>query len=150
MRVVRDDVPRLDHDGEQNALRRPSLMGGNHLAEPRQVAYHVLEPVERTAPGVGLVGVQHRGPLAGRHGPGPRIGEQVDEDLVGPKPEQVVGDALERRLAIGGRHRADRLCGVDAERLDDRLERHARGNGARNGRGKRTAHGHHEEGCGGR
>src|SRR3954453_1570459 len=62
-----------------------------------------------------------RSPLVAAHRSGPRVGQEVDDDVLGMDVEQVVARVLERSLTVvDGRH-TDRLDRMDAERLDDRL-----------------------------
>jgi hypothetical protein len=67
-------------------------------------------------------------PLVAAHCPGSRVGQQVDQHVLGVDREQVEAGRLERRLSLGARGDADGLDGVDAERLDDR-PREVHGNG---------------------
>ena len=79
------------------------------------------EPEPRRRAGIALVAALDAGPLLGRHGARARVGQQVDEDVVGVEVEQVVAGRLEAPLALLHRRQPDGLDGLDAERLDDRL-----------------------------
>ena len=72
-------------------------------------------------PGVALVAALDARPLVAAHGARARVGEQVDEHVVGVEVEQVVARRLEGRRALLDGRQPDRLDGVDAEGLDDRL-----------------------------
>ena len=61
------------------------------------------------------------GPLVPAHRPGARVGEQVDQDIVGVKVEEVQPGGLHRDASLVPGGHADRLDGVDPERFDDRL-----------------------------
>ena len=98
--VVRDDVAWLEGRREEDVLRRPSLMGGEEVAEPEDVAYGRLEPLEALASGVGLVTAHQGGPLVLAHGAGPGVGQQVDVDVLGAKVEHVVAGLADPGLAL--------------------------------------------------
>ena len=55
----------------------------------------------------------------GRHGPGARIREQVDQHVIGSEPKHVVAGIVKRRHTIFTRRELDRLDRLDAEWLDD-------------------------------
>ena len=57
--------------------------------------------------GIGLVAELHRRPLLLREGGGAAVGEEVDEDVLGPQQEGVVA-GLRERLPGGRRPRAVR------------------------------------------
>ncbi len=124
VRVVGNDVARLQHHGEEDALRRPALVGRDDLGEAGELLDRVTEAVVRLAAGVGLVAVHHPGPLLRRHRPGARVGEQVDDHLVGVEPEEVVPGSFERPFPLLTSGEIDGLDAVDAERLDDGAKRH--------------------------
>jgi hypothetical protein len=117
--VVGHHVARAAHDGEQDALGRPALVRGDDVFEAGQLAHGRLEAVEALAAGVGLVAAHHGRPLFGGHGAGAGVGEQVDEDVGGVDQEEVEAGLLEEPLPLLGRGLAERLDGLDPERLDD-------------------------------
>jgi hypothetical protein len=59
-------------------------------------------------------------PLVAAHCAGSRVREEVDEDVVRVYVEQVVAGRLDGLRALVARRQADRLNGMDPERLDDR------------------------------
>ena len=118
--VVGDDLVRPAQDAEQDLLGRPTLVGGDDVREREQLLDRLEERVPRRRPGVRLVAVLDRRPLVAAHRPGSRVGQQVDEHVLGVDREQVPARRLERRRALVARRDADGLDGVDAERLDDR------------------------------
>ena len=124
VRVVRDDLAAPADRGEQDLLRRPALVRRDHVREREQLLHRLEEREPRRRPRVALVAVLDRRPLVARHRTGPGVGEQVDQDVHRPQPEQIEPTRLERGAAVGLRRHAQRLDGVDPERLDDRLERH--------------------------
>jgi hypothetical protein len=89
--------------GEQDLLGGPALMGRQDVPEREQAGHRVTERVERGRSGVSFVAPLDAGPLLGRHRARPRVGEQVDQHLLGPDFEQVVP---------GGRQRAVRSARV--------------------------------------
>ena len=120
VRVRRDDLTRNADAGEKYALRSPPLVRGDHVAETEELFDARLEPEPRARARVRLVAAHDSRPLFRGHRPGSRIGEEVDEDILGANLEHVptrLGENLASFLA--GRH-ADRLDALDAERLDDR------------------------------
>jgi hypothetical protein len=68
---------------KQDALGRAALVRGDDVPEARERLHDVAEAVEGAAPGVGLVALHQRAPLGGGHRAGARVGEQVDEHVVG-------------------------------------------------------------------
>ena len=56
--------------------------------------------IPRRRPGVRLVAALDAGPLVARHRAGPRIGQQVDHDVLGVDVEQVAAGRRERRVAL--------------------------------------------------
>jgi hypothetical protein len=65
-----------------------------------------------------------------RHGAGAGISEQIDEDVLGPEQKRIVPGGGEECDALFAGREADRLHGLDAERLDDGLERGMHGAGS--------------------
>ena len=128
VRVVGDDLVRPAQDAEQDLLGGPTLVGGDDVREREQLLDRLEERVPRRRAGVRLVAVLDRRPLVAAHRPGSRVGQQVDEHVLGVDREQVPARRLERRRALVARGDADGLDGVDAERLDDR-PREVHGNG---------------------
>ena len=118
--VVGDDLVRPAQDAEQDLLGGPTLVGRDDVREREQLLDRLEERVPRRRAGVRLVAVLDRRPLVAAHRPGSRVGQQVDEHVLGVDREQVPARRLERRRALVARGDADGLDGVDAERLDDR------------------------------
>jgi hypothetical protein len=79
-----------------------------------------VEGEPRRRAGIGFVAALDSGPLVARHGPGPAVGEQVDQDVVGMEVEQVPAGGLEGSIPLVDGRQADGLDRVDSERLDDR------------------------------
>ena len=72
--------------------------------------------------GVALVAVLDRRPLVAAHRARARVGQQVDDDVVGVDVEQVVAaPSSSAAWRSSTRRHPDRLDRMDAERLDDRL-----------------------------
>ncbi len=115
-----DDVAGLAHDGEQNALGGPALMGGNHVAQAGEFVGDALEAKETLAARVGFIAAHERGPLFGGHGAGAGIGEKVDQNVVGFDEEEVVPGLLEIALALLGGGVMERFHALDPERFNDR------------------------------
>ena len=115
------DISRPAHHGEENALSRAALVRGDHVAKTGEVIGDALETEEALASGVGFVAAHHTRPLLGRHGARAGIGEQVDQDVAGFDPKQVVARLDQVPLAFGGCAVVERLDALDAERLDDGL-----------------------------
>ena len=128
VRVVRDDLVRPAEHAEQDLLGGPTLVGGDDVREREQRLDRLEEHVPRRRAGVRLVAVLDRRPLVAAHRARARVGQQVDEHVLGVDRKQVEAGRLERRLALVARGDADGLDGVDAERLDDR-PREVHGNG---------------------
>ena len=113
-------LPGPADDAEQDLLGGPTLVRRDHVAERPQLGDGVEEAEPGRRPGVRLVAALDAGPLLGAHGAGARVGQQVDEDVVGVEVEQVVaGVAQPRRTFLDG-GQPDRLDALDPEGLDDR------------------------------
>jgi hypothetical protein len=80
--------------------------------------------VEAFASGVRLVALHDACPLVGGHGAGAGVGEQVDEDVVGFKQEEVVMRGAKELFTLGAGGPANGFDGLDAEGLDDGFCRH--------------------------
>ena len=59
MRVVRDDIALLAGDAEQNSLRCPALMSGNHMAIPEDVLYGFAEAIKALAARIALIALHN-------------------------------------------------------------------------------------------
>ena len=103
--VVRHDVARAARTvwNRMRSAARPWCVG-MMCRKPVRSRDDVAEAVERPAAGVRLVALHQRAPLRRRHRAGARVGEQVDQDVVGVQQEDVV--------AGGSRARASRSSGV--------------------------------------
>ena len=122
VRVVGNDLAGARDDREENALRRAALVRRDDVAERKELLHRLEETEPRRRPRVALVPVLDRGPLVARHGAGPRIGQEIDEHVLGAEREEVVSSVADLAAALVlGRH-AQRLDRVDAEGLDDRFE----------------------------
>ena len=117
--VGQDGLAGQQRDGAQDALGGTPLVGGKHEGYPGQRARGVGEAVVAACACVRLVAAHHRGPLLGAHRARPRVGEEIDDDVVGAYAEQVVVRGLQDAVALArGRH-PDGLDDLDAKRLDD-------------------------------
>ena len=119
MGVVRHRVMRLGDHREQDALGGPALVGRDQVLERHQVLDRRLETVESRAAGVGLVTLHQRGPLAGAHAGGARVGQEVDQHVVRMQREQVVIGVAQALLPFFAGGHADRFDRLDAEGFDD-------------------------------
>ncbi len=119
--VVGHHHPRAGHHAEQDLLRRPPLVGGNDVTEREQLLDGLEEPIPAGAAGVRLVTALDAGPLLGAHGAGARIGQEVDEHVVGVEVEQVVARGLQGGLPLLDGGEPDGLDALDPEGLDDRV-----------------------------
>ena len=124
VRVVRHQVARLAHHVEQNALGGASLVGGDYVLVAEDILHRVAKVVEAAAAGIALVAQHDSSPLPGRHRARARIGEQVDEHVVGRKQKQVVVRGAQQRFPLLARGPADGLDTLDAKRLNDGLGQH--------------------------
>ena len=119
MRIRGDHVAGLAHHRKQDALGRPPLVRGDHVAEAGEIVGRALEPEEALAPGIRFIAAHQRGPLFGGHGAGSRIGQQVDQDVTRRDAEQVIAGLFEVAFALLAGSLPQRLDALDAERLDD-------------------------------
>jgi hypothetical protein len=119
--VARHHVARLADGPEEDALGRPALVGGHEVGVAGQVPDHRLEPVEAAGPGVALVAEHDGRPLPGAHGAGARVGEPVEEHVLGPELENVELGGGEEIFPLDAGGHADGLDRLDPERLDERL-----------------------------
>jgi hypothetical protein len=131
VRVVGDDLAGSADDREEDLLRRPALVRRDDVTEREQVLDRLEEREPRGRPGIRLVAVLDRGPLVPAHRAGPRIGQEIDQDVVGMEREEIAAGGLEGRFALRPGRDPDRFHGVDAERLDDRPELVHRGEHSR-------------------
>jgi hypothetical protein len=122
--VVGDDVALLAHDVEQDALGCAALVGGDDVTVAGDVLDGALEVMEALAARIALIAFHDAGPLVGGHGAGSRVGEQIDEDVVGFEKEEVVVRGAEKLFTLGASGPADGLDALDAEGLDDGLGGH--------------------------
>ena len=94
--VVGDDAARAADDREEDLLGGPSLVSGDHVLEGEELLDRLQEPIPRRRPGIALVAVLDGGPLVAAHRAGARVGQQIDDDVLGVDVEQVVARGLER------------------------------------------------------
>lgn len=66
------------------------------------------------------------GPLISRHRSCARVGQQIDQYVVGVEAEEVPANLFDRAQPFGTRGEPDGLDGVNSERLDDGAEGHGR------------------------
>ncbi len=121
-----DHPARPAQDGEEDRLGRTALVGRDDVREGHQILHRGLKAKERGAAGVALVSGKQRRLLGRAHGAGPAIGQQVNENVVGSEGEEVVVGGSDQRLAFFAAGHADRLDGLDPERLDNRLHHASR------------------------
>ncbi len=112
------------HDAHQNALGGPTLVSRDHVLERHQVLHRLLEPEVGGRPRVTLVALHQAGPLRRTHRGGARVGQQVDDDVVGVQVEEVVVRVPNHSLPLGPRGELNGLDRLDAERLDDCVHLH--------------------------
>ncbi len=120
VRVVGNDVTLLAHDAEENAFGSAPLVRRDDMPVAEDVLNRVAKPVKAAAPGITLVAFHDRGPLVRGHGASARIGEEIDQDVVGRQQEEVVVCGLEKALTLDSRGPADGLDTLDTKGLDDR------------------------------
>ena len=119
--VVGDGLARAADRREQDLLGGPALVGRDDVAEREERLDRLEEAIPGRRPGIALVAALDAGPLVAAHRAGARVGQQVDDDVLGMDVEEVVAGCREGRLALLDARQPDRLDRVDAERLDDRL-----------------------------
>ena len=119
--VVGHHVTLLADRGEQHLLGRAALVRGHHVLHAGDRLHRALQAIEAARAGVALVAFHDRGPLARGHRAGARVGEPVDQHVVGAQAERVELGLRQQLLALGARGHADGLDRLDAERLDEGL-----------------------------
>ena len=119
VRVVGNNVAFLAGHPKQDALGGASLVRRNHVFVAENILNGTSEAVEAAAAGIAFIALHDGGPLVGRHGAGARIGQQVDEHVVGLKQKKVVVRGLKKFFALRTCGPANRLDTLDPERLDD-------------------------------
>jgi hypothetical protein len=122
--IVGDDIAFLAHHSEENPLSGSALMRGNHVRVAADVLDRIAKTIEAAAARVALVALHDGGPLMRRHGASARIRQQVDQHIVGLEKEKIVVRGLDQLFTLRPRGPADRLDALDAEGLDDGLDRH--------------------------
>lgn len=113
--IRRDKVPSPDERGSQDVFGGASLVGREKVFESENVIHRRFETMVGTRPGVRFVAEHHCRPLVLAHRARARIGQQVDENILGLKREDVVTGGLNGGLALGRRWQADGFDGFDAE-----------------------------------
>jgi hypothetical protein len=121
--VVRDRRARAPEHAEEDLLRRAALVRGDHVDEPEQVLHGIAEAKPRRRARVALVAALDAGPLLGAHRAGARVGEQVDQHVLGRELEDVVLRRRQRRDPLLARRELPGFDRLDAERLDDGVKR---------------------------
>src|SRR6266536_2365655 len=124
VRVVGDDVAFLAGYAEKNPLGSAPLMGRDDVAVAEYFLNGIFETIEAAAAGVALVAFHDGGPLVRGHGSGAGVGEQVDQDVVGGKKEEVVVRGFEELLALGAGGPVKGLDAFNAKGFDDGLDGH--------------------------
>ena len=81
MVVHGDYVPRLQERPHDYVLSGAALMRGHHITLAEHIEYGLLEPFERLAAGVCIVGPHHGGQLQVAHGVGSAVGQHVQVDI---------------------------------------------------------------------
>ena len=89
-----------DEGREEDVLRGPPLVGREEVLEAENVPHRFRELVVGGGPGIALVAEHHLGPLGGGHGPGTRVGEEVDVHVVGFDIEEIVFGRVEDQLPL--------------------------------------------------
>ena len=111
--VPGDVVAGLDQGLADQVLRPAALVRRDEVPVAVEAPDGLLEVVVVAAPRVRLVAEHHPGPLAVAHGRRPRVGQEVDVDVVAVQEERVVAGlgqgAPRARLARGHRQRLDHL-----------------------------------------
>ena len=64
-------------------------MGGDEMLETENLGHRLLKPEEGARAGVRFITLHHRSPLSVAQRTGAGIGEEIDEDIVGAKPEDI-------------------------------------------------------------
>jgi hypothetical protein len=116
--VVGHQLTRLAGHAEQHPLGRAALVRGHEVLHAGDVADHGFQAKEAARPGVALVAFHDGAPLARRHRAGARIGEPVDQHVIGAQLEDVQVRRFEQALTLAARGHADRLDALDAEGFD--------------------------------
>src|SRR5271170_5803720 len=83
--VVGNDVPFLASHAKKNALGGASLMGGNDVFIAKDVLDRIAKAIEAAAACITLIAFHDGRPLMGRHCAGSRIGQKIDQHIVGGK-----------------------------------------------------------------
>ena len=110
-----DGLSRAEKDGAQDVLGCSTLMGRHEEPESENLADRLVEMEEGTCAGVALVALHHRRPLTVAHGARPGVGQQIDVDVFGAQPEDVVAGLTQPRFAAFGVDQADGFDCLDAE-----------------------------------
>jgi hypothetical protein len=124
VRVIGNHVALFAHHAEEDALGGASLVRGNHVLVSKDVLNGILESIEAAAARVAFVAFHDGRPLVRGHGAGPRVGEQIDQHVVGMQQEKIVVRSFEKFFALGARRPANGLDTLDPKRLDDGLGDH--------------------------
>src|SRR5512146_616464 len=126
MSVVRYDLAALRHHVEQYPFCGASLVRRNDVLVSEYVLDRVTEAVVTFAPGVALVPFHDGTPLVGGHCAGARVGEQIDQDVIGREKKEVVVRVTKQLFAFLARSPADRFNALNAKRLDNGAGRHSK------------------------
>jgi len=100
MGIARKIVTLFHYRGKQHVLGSTALMYREHVLQTGDLAYRVLEVVERRRSGIAFVALHECGPLPVAHGPGSGIGEHIDEDMFALQLEKVVSGLRDPFLAL--------------------------------------------------
>ena len=111
--VAGDLVAVADEHLGDDVLGAATLMRRDHVLVAVDAPDGLLEPVEASAAGVGLVAHHDRRPLPVAHRVRAGVGQQVDRDLIRAQEERVPARVVHRRAPLLSRGDRDRLDGLD-------------------------------------
>jgi hypothetical protein len=118
--VAGDVVAPLYEDLGEDVLRSPTLVRRDQIRVPVVLGHRGLEVVEVRAAGVGFVAEHHASPLIIAHRVRPRVGQEVDVDVLRAQKEGVVAGFLDRALPVLAGGRLEGLDYLDLERFRPR------------------------------
>src|SRR3972149_1700670 len=123
-RVLMNHAFSANRRAAEDVLRRAALVRGDDVPIAHDLPHGFLERVPRARAGVRLVTLHHPRPLVHGHRARTRVGEQVNEHLVGFQLKDVVVGGANGRGALGVGALPNGLDRLDAEGLDDGLVLH--------------------------
>ncbi len=113
-----DGVPGMDEGRREDVLGGATLVCREEVPEAEDVVDRRLQPRVRASTRVRLVALDERGPLMVRHRARARVGEEVDEDVLGAQRKDVVAGGLHGRPALIRAQQPDGLDHLGAERFN--------------------------------